>query len=1072
MKKCFLLSMVALLLSIGMQAKSAADYASAPSAGAFYLYSIAQNKFLNTSVNSPGLIAIDGTPVATTLTDNGDGTYMMSGVSGKFLKLGVWRGQYLWSDADGTSAFTKWTFTLTEGKKYQISSAEGNYSEGSIKGTWYISGTNATDVAENAEEFYLVSETQLEAFLQQMPIDAAKAELADLMKQAEALSVSTTDAKAVYDSETATLEEVKAAVETLKAAIIDAQNATTTPESPVDVTKQYIPNSTFEQNFDGWVSDAGAKNNQIQTNDGLVGDGGVTGKFWENWKGAASLDGRMYTEVTLPNGVYSFTLGAFADSPNTLVYANNDFVSVEKHNDGDHAKLYTVVTLVTNDTLEAGLKTTGETHWMGIDNAKLLYLGVQLESYKYWFEAHKKVANYEENDVKCQSALLEQFNNAMTTVENATTKEAIVEAINTLVSVESLLKENIAAYEELQATLDEAYALMLTLSYKPLDKYFLEHGNDVEDGELTTEEAKAVKAQMEALIDEARKQGTAVGGDVTDVLTNPNFTEGLKGWTISVGSLKTGGNGVNPMAESWQTNFNMYQEVKDLANGVYQLDFSGFGRHSGYETSWAERENPVEMAYAYMNKTETVVKDYAADATTDATLYTSPYVVEETYYLPNNLDNVARGMKQGLYANTVYGIVTDGTLRIGLYSENMTTDCWVAWDSFRLTFQGKDVNVLTSAMPAIVKQMKRYLTADMSAAVKGNLNAAITKGESNPGTTGEEMFDTYAELEALIATVKSSIATYDTLKMELSSLIAVKEKFGEKASEKTQADAQALINLLQTNIPAGTYTDAEAKEMYTTIEAMKKALRVPAGIEIASDQNPVDVTSMIVNASFDNNDDEGWSGTPMGHQKVQAAELFNKNFDVYQTITGLPEGTYEVGVTGFYRNGWNKDDVAEPYRRYVAGEKTNAYLYAVVAGDTASVNMTSLWAGAVEDSVLTSGIVKITVDEKSFYVPNSMGAAVTFFEESMYTDNSLLVKVTDGNLTIGMKKNVLISSDWTMFDDFRLTYYGKNSQKETGIEEVQASSFKVHGCYDLQGRRIMNPTKGLYIINGKKVMKR
>ena len=38
----------------------------------------------------------------------------------------------------------------------------------------------------------------------------------------------------------------------------------------------------------------------------------------------------------------------------------------------------------------------------------------------------------------------------------------------------------------------------------------------------------------------------------------------------------------------------------------------------------------------------------------------------------------------------------------------------------------------------------------------------------------------------------------------------------------------------------------------------------------------------------------------------------------------------------------------------------------------------------------------------------------------------------------------------------------------TGINEVQGSGVKVNGYYDLQGRRVAQPTKGLYIVNGKK----
>ena len=40
----------------------------------------------------------------------------------------------------------------------------------------------------------------------------------------------------------------------------------------------------------------------------------------------------------------------------------------------------------------------------------------------------------------------------------------------------------------------------------------------------------------------------------------------------------------------------------------------------------------------------------------------------------------------------------------------------------------------------------------------------------------------------------------------------------------------------------------------------------------------------------------------------------------------------------------------------------------------------------------------------------------------------------------------------------------------TGINEVKGEGLKVNGYYDLQGRKVAQPTKGLYIVNGKKVV--
>ena len=46
----------------------------------------------------------------------------------------------------------------------------------------------------------------------------------------------------------------------------------------------------------------------------------------------------------------------------------------------------------------------------------------------------------------------------------------------------------------------------------------------------------------------------------------------------------------------------------------------------------------------------------------------------------------------------------------------------------------------------------------------------------------------------------------------------------------------------------------------------------------------------------------------------------------------------------------------------------------------------------------------------------------------------------------------------------------KPGQEETGIEAVESASAEREGIYNLQGVRVAEPSKGLYIVGGKKVM--
>ena len=49
--------------------------------------------------------------------------------------------------------------------------------------------------------------------------------------------------------------------------------------------------------------------------------------------------------------------------------------------------------------------------------------------------------------------------------------------------------------------------------------------------------------------------------------------------------------------------------------------------------------------------------------------------------------------------------------------------------------------------------------------------------------------------------------------------------------------------------------------------------------------------------------------------------------------------------------------------------------------------------------------------------------------------------------------------------EFTLTY----TNNATGVEEVKAESGKMKAIYDLQGRKVTAPTKGIYIKDGNKI---
>jgi hypothetical protein len=60
----------------------------------------------------------------------------------------------------------------------------------------------------------------------------------------------------------------------------------------------------------------------------------------------------------------------------------------------------------------------------------------------------------------------------------------------------------------------------------------------------------------------------------------------------------------------------------------------------------------------------------------------------------------------------------------------------------------------------------------------------------------------------------------------------------------------------------------------------------------------------------------------------------------------------------------------------------------------------------------------------------------------------------------------------SMLDNYQSSLVGSFDGGTTGISATLVNSEQriVNSVYDLQGRKVAQPTKGLYIVNGKKVM--
>lgn len=195
---------------------------------------------------------------------------------------------------------------------------------------------------------------------------------------------------------------------------------------------------------------------------------------------------------------------------------------------------------------------------------------------------------------------------------------------------------------------------------------------------------------------------------------------------------------------------------------------------------------------------------------------------------------------------------------------------------------------------------------------------------------------------------------------------------------------------------------------------------------------PKQATVLVANPSFAGKSGFGWTLTgKWGNQRYNgAAEVWHSTgFDLAQTLHGLPDGDYTLTC------------------QLVNGEgQHTAYLY------------------ATSGAVTTQAVVTQSCAASNFDAERDKMAA-----NPAYGKLVVEVTVTGGTLTVGIKEPS-DATTWLVFDTFTLTYKGATS---AGLEKTQHSTtnpWDDGAIYDLQGRRVVHPTRGFYIMHGKKYL--
>ncbi|MDE5551010.1 MAG: hypothetical protein K2I99_06645, partial [Bacteroidaceae bacterium] len=305
--------------------------------------------------------------------------------------------------------------------------------------------------------------------------------------------------------------------------------------------------------------------------------------------------------------------------------------------------------------------------------------------------------------------------------------------------------------------------------------------------------------------------------------------------------------------------------------------------------------------------------------------------------------------------------------------------------------------------------------------------AALEAGVAELDT--EEACQAYVvKLDAAIAYAKKSAELYPQAEDIVNQLETAKDE--EEANPVIAAEASEYLETIADNLGNRELTVAELEAVIEKASSLMGELKVPANYAEANDENPVDMTQVITNPSFE----DGLNGWTY-YQGSDTRSADNSN------------GTYTIdNADGAYIfNTWNSSAPADGY-----------YVSQVVK---------SLPAGTYElQAILASdnnNIIDLTANGEG--MPFVMGPA----KQNGNICNIIFKLEEKGDVTIKAS-----SMSWFKADDFRLTYYGNESDKEvTGIEETEIANTANGNApmYNLAGQQVGKDYKGIVIVNGKKL---
>lgn len=724
-----------------------------------------------------------------------------------------------------------------------------------------------------------------------------------------------------------------------------------------------------------------------------------------------------------------------------------------------------------------------------VDGVSLNYVGTGINASLFALSA--AIATGEEAlDKEFYPELKEQLQQAVETAQDlfdnvSDDDEANTAAADAISNLISDVNANIAAYERLERFFDNDLSVAVEKydadNYPELNETLTSMQDEVADAKndfsWTTAQINdyiaaftpMLKAEVQKLFDAAIASGEKLNADLDisilfDQMGYTYSTTAVSGGNVPDKEWKYG-DASNfktqyGTAEVWnQSPFEVSRTLAEMPAGKYTITTKAFYRTADNETNYANYDETNPTAFVFAGNVKTPLANVVEIANRDGAEFEGWTAISEgEVYVPNNqkaaYDIFNDDQYESLEKSVSTALVDAGDLTFGVKADQMESNCWVVWYTFSVAYNALDNDAVNDELQGLIDQASAVLNGEEPIFVNkadNDLNEAITQGET--ARDGDSLDEKKAAMQALkdaIAytaegrTLLNDLTTqfnyFNDLKMNFPDIVSADENLDNLFE---QAEGQ-----FETNEDVKALTEAFPGAWFNYV--------LGQDMTGASVDQPVDISGVLINPAFDAANANYW-------QFVAAVDT-------------LEDGTKDrIGQNQGYQSNnvyTNEDGSIELNQFIEAWRPDGAVLHDGVIGNTLLAALPQGYYRLAADVFATN---QKEVPEEGitgvYLLAQTESGNRTTAITSTSADNFFVDFYSDGQsiYTVGLLVSGTTAS-WTAADNFFLYYVG--SEPTDAIQGVEATANNGSGViYNLAGQRVSKAVRGLYIIDGKKVIK-